>query len=139
MNNAAFPRADLDLAFALRSLIGHLGRLHLGGLLGHALMWLVAQRIGQVCGRMERLVARFRAGKLWTLPGRVVGVKVDEVGPAERVKLERIWPRESAWLVVMGGWKVAAVTGHLEAILTTPEMMELLIAAPAARRMLQPF
>ena len=88
---------------------------------------------------MERLVARFRAGKLWTLPGRVVGVKVDEVGPAERVKLERIWPRESAWLVVMGGWKVAAVTGQLEAILATPEMIELLIAAPAARRMLQPF
>ncbi len=111
--------------------------------MGQALMVLVHRRIGEVCGKMERMVARFRAGTLRIgvkrdvqpiLAGAVtVGLKA-----AGRTKVARIWPMRFAWLTALGGWKVAGVGAQMQAALEHPDMKALLVAAPQARRVLMP-
>ena len=142
-----FPSGEQDLAFSLRALGPELGGLCVRGVIAAALMWLVQRRVGLVIARFGRLVARFRAGGLRSgLPVRVVAARV--VGPRRLVGglatgdglgVGRVfWPRRFGWLVQLGGYRVAAVTGWLEGILGTPEMMALLVAAPQARRLLLP-
>ena len=105
-----------------------------------ALGLLLYRRLGQICGRMERMAARFAAGTLWRrAPGleRVPRVAVE--GKAVRGTAgERIWPRGFGWLVKAAGWQAAGYGSQLRAVLETPEMVALLAAAPQAARVLRP-
>ena len=101
-----------------------------------ALNVLLGRRLCEISGRMERLIARFEAGKLWRCKARVVLERVlVEVVP--RVSA-RVWPTRFAWLVVLGAWGVAGCGGQLRIVLERPEMVALLLASPQAVRILTP-
>lgn len=101
------------------------------GLLEHALAWLLYRRLGLVCRRMERLAARFLAGKVFLPRARVTRVAGGSTGV-------RVWPGRWAWLVRVAGWHAAGYGSQLAAVLGTPDMVALLRAAPQAGRMLKP-
>ena len=122
---------------AVRGQVGNWGA---QGLLGIALAMLVHRRLGQICQRMERLVARFQAGTLWRLPKRVAGARI-VAGDADGRRRERpavVLPGRFGWLVRAAAWRAAVYGGQLQAVLETPELVELLIAAPQAARILRP-
>ncbi len=136
--NASSPFSDLTVV--LRNLRGALGLWCTRGVLGHALALILHARLAGVGLRMERLVARFAAGRLWRVAGRVRGV-VPDGGAARglgRVWIARVWPGRFAWLVRMAGWQAAGFGSQLRAVLQTPEMVALLEASPQAGRMLRP-
>ena len=91
-------------------------------------------RISGIFGRIERMLVRFRAGRLW----RVVqkdGVRsrccrVAGRGPA--------LPRRFGWLVIAGKHQAMGFGLQVQTVLNTPDMVELLAASPQARRILQP-
>jgi len=98
---------------------------------------LVWGRISRASQRLERLIARWRAG---TLPGRrarvarrvVAGAAVD-AGAAPPVRL----PRRRGWLISV----VPDAVGYgsqLQHALSEPEWAEFLAAAPQAVRVLRP-
>ena len=95
---------------------------------------MVFQRINATFGRIERLLMRFRAGRLWTRtqtqkPGRRGEAKAGP-GPA--------LPRRFGWLVVAGRHQAAGFGCQLQAVLHEPEMVALLTASAQARRILRP-
>ena len=108
--------------------------------LSAALLGLLHQRLCQIAFKMERMLARFQAGKLWRLAPRAVVVKAvaGEVEARVIVAPARIWPTRFAWLVRLGGYRVAGCGGQLQAVLERPEMVALLLAAPQAGRILRP-
>ena len=92
-------------------------------------------RISRIAGQIERMLVRFRAGRLWhrTVSKPVQarrGGAVAGRGPA--------LPRRYGWLVRSGGWRAAGFGSQLHFLLATPEMTELLAAAPQAGRILRP-
>jgi hypothetical protein len=106
------------------------------GLVGHALGLLLYSRLAGICGRMERMIARFEAGRLWRRTP-VVGIgRAEGTGVGRRV--ERIWPCRFGWLVRLASWQAAGFGAQLRAVLETPEMVALLIACPQAGRVLLP-
>ena len=109
-------------------------------MLSLALVMLTHKRLGQICQEMERLTARFQAGKLWRMPARAVVVQsvAAEVVVTTRAKPELVLPRRFGWLVRAAAWRAAVYGGQLRLVLQTPEMVELLIAAPQAARILRP-
>jgi len=123
------PDITANLRMILRALLAALG------------MWrvtpstalLLHRRISATFARIERLLSRFRAGRLWQVTQRVQGrrgsVKAGR-GPA--------LPRTFGWLVQAGGHQAAGFGAQLQAVLTTPDMGELLAASPQARRILRP-
>ena len=120
---------------ALRGTVpGWFGR----GVLNAALVVLLFRRLGEICGQMERLAQRFQAGRLWRLAPRA-GDAGGAVGawPA-RVRVSRIWPGRFGWLLKAAAHHAAVYNGQLRVILQTPEMVELLMAAPQAARILRP-
>ena len=106
------------------------------GLVGHVLGLLLYQRISAVCGRMERIVARFEAGRLWRLPPRVGAGTAGGSGGVCR--MARVWPYGFGWLVKLASWQAAGYGSQLRAVLATPEMVALLVACPQAGRVLLP-
>jgi hypothetical protein len=88
-------------------------------------------RIGATLGRIERLLARFRAGRLWR------SVKVGPRGSGCRKSSARL-PRRFGWLVTMAGSEAACYGLQLQIVLNAPEMAELLAASPQAGRILRP-
>ena len=92
------------------------------------------RRIGRIAGRIERMLVRFRAGRLWRVTQRAQGQgrcgRIAGRGPA--------LPRRFGWLVQAGGHRAAAVGSQLQAVLNTPEMTALLAASPQAGRILRP-
>ena len=117
----------------LRALRGEVGGWHLRGLLSHVVMMLLYRRIGEICGKIERLAARFQAGRLWRRAPRArAGVRVAAKTGA------RIWPGRFAWLVRVAGYQAAGYGSQLRHILEQPEMVDLLKASPQAARILQP-
>jgi len=138
VNSPASRSPFSDLSLVLLTVRGRFGEWGPRGWLSQALTFFIYCRLGLVCSRMELLVARFQAGRLRQFKARtVVRVPAAEVRPA-RVKPEVAWPRQFGWMVWKAGWRAAGHGGQLQAILQTPEMMELLIAAPQAVRMLRP-
>ena len=117
----------------LRALRGEVGGWHLRGLLSHAVMMLLYRRIGEICGKIERLAVRVQAGLLRRRePGVKAGVRsVAKTGA-------RIWPGRFAWLVRVAGYQAAGYGCQLRHILEQPEMVELLKASPQAARILRP-
>jgi hypothetical protein len=93
---------------------------------------LLHRRIGVVLGRIERMMIRFRAGGLWRHQDRKARVG------AIRGRANCTLPRRFGWLVRAGGYRAAGFGSQLQALVQTPEMAELLAAAPQAGRLLRP-
>jgi len=150
MNNSVSP--SLSLSDVIRGLRGSVGGWAVRGWLSAVLGLLLYRRLGEIGGRMDRMLARFRAGGLWRLGPRAgVRAVADGVRPAAT---ERIWPgdptvklprdptaklpRRFGWLVRAASWHAAAYTGQLRLVLGQPEMVALLAASPQAVRILRP-
>jgi len=133
MNSSAPSSPYLDLSVVLRAVRGEVGGWTVRGLLSHILALLLFRRLGEICGKMERLVARFQAGRLWLRkPQTRAGArKAGKTGA-------RIWPGRFAWLVRAAGYQAAGYGCQLRHVLEQPEMVELLKAAPQAARILRP-
>ncbi len=98
-----------------------------------ALGIVLYRRIGTTLGRIERMLVRFRAGRLWTLPQRGAAARRTGCGASgARV------PRRFGWLVQAGGYQAAGFGSQLQALLNEPDMAGLLAASPQARRVLRP-
>ncbi len=116
-------------------------RLILRGLMATLGMWLVQpalavalyRRISPIAGRIERMLARFRAGRLWRATQRDAAMRRQ----AHR-KPAAALPRRFGWLVLAGGHQAASVGSQLQAVLNSPEMVELLAASAQAGRILRP-
>jgi hypothetical protein len=135
MKESVPPFSNLSaVILALRGSLGAWGKL---GWLGEALAWLVYRRLGEVCGKLERMVARYQAGRLWRRGVRVSG-GLGEGAVRRRVSRERIWPRKFGWLVRAASWQAAGFGSQLRAVLEHPEMVAFLQAAPQAARVLGP-
>ena len=127
---AGLQTAAANLRTVLRGLLAVLGMWKLEP----AQAVVLSNRINAVAGRIERMLVRFRAGRLWRRTGataqRAAGRQVAGRGPA--------LPRRFGWLLRIGGWKAAGVGAQLQTVLNTPEMSELLKASPQAVRILRP-
>ncbi len=112
----------------LRSLMGMWG-------LDGQMTVLIYNRSGQIFGRIERMLVRFRAGKLRVgmrrqSASRKVGEKAGR-GPA--------LPRKFGWIVDAGGYRAVGYRSQLVHLLTTEaEMVTMLESYPQARRVLRP-
>ncbi len=134
MNESVSPFSNLSaVILAVQGLLGGWGRL---GWLGQALVWLVHRRLGEVCGKLERMVARYQAGRLWRRGARGAVSPVAEAVPREVPK--RVWPRSFGWLVRAVSWQAAGYGSQLRALLEHPEVVAFLVAAPQAARVLGP-
>jgi hypothetical protein len=92
------------------------------------------QRISGTFSRIERMLVRYRTGKLRPvsvprvlMPGRKILNR-----PATRM------PRRYGWLVLAGKHHAACYGTQLQALLDTPEMAGLLEVSPQAKRILRP-
>jgi hypothetical protein len=116
------------------ALRGELGGWGVRGFLSVAVVLLLYRRLGGICGDMERLVARFQAGRLWRVDVRAVrGGKVSEGGGAVLMG-----PGRFGWLVRAASYHAAGFGSQLRAVLVQPEMVALLVAVPQAARILRP-
>ena len=122
-----------NLSVVLRALRGELGGWTVRRLLSEVLALLLYRRIGEICGKIERLVARFQVGRLWR---RASGASVGTRSAAKTGT--RIWPGRFAWLVRAASYQAAGYGCQLRHILGQPEMIELLKASPQAARILRP-
>ena len=95
---------------------------------------LIYRRIGEAAGRIERMLIRFRAGRLRRMTQRTAAQ--GRCGPA--AGRGPALPRRFGWLVRAGGHRAAAYRSQLELVLQSPDMVELLAAAPQAGRVLRP-
>ena len=127
---AASETISANLRTILRGVLAALGMWRLEA--AHAL--ILYRRIGGIGQQIERMLTRFRAGRLWRILhrtrvqrrcGRVAGR-----GPA--------LPRRFGWLVQAGGHQAASFGSQLQTVLNAPEMIALLAASPQAGRMLRP-
>ena len=133
MNASATPSPYLSLSAVLRALRGEVGGWHLRGMLSHVVMMLLYRRIGENCGKIERLVVRFQAGRLLRRE------PVSRAGVRNAAKTgARIWPGRFGWLVRAASYQAAGYGCQLRHVLEQPEMVELLKAAPQAARILRP-
>ncbi len=96
-------------------------------------MLLLHRRIAATGRGIERLLARYRAGRLWRVARRARG-QCQRAHLAASVML----PRRFGWLVQAGGHQAAGFGAQLQAVLNTPDMVALLAASPQAGRMLRP-
>ncbi len=90
-------------------------------------------RISATFGQIERMLQRFRAGRLLQMPPRVV-VQGRKTCRKPGIRL----PRRFGWLVQAGGHQAACAGLQLQTALSAPEMVELLAVSPQARRVLRP-
>jgi hypothetical protein len=126
--------ATLDPMAALRVILHGL-RAALGGWrLEARLGILLHRRVGEVSGRIERMLLRFRAGKLWRRTARTAQVVRHGKAAGDEPSL----PRRFGWLVKIGGYRAAGYRAQLEMALQAPEMAALLAAAPQAARIMRP-
>ncbi len=130
----------MSLSAVILGLRGSVGAWSLRGWLSAALGLLLHRRLGEICRRMERMAARFAAGRLWRIGAGEARAPRDAV-VADGVRGqagERIWPLGFGWLMKAASWPAAGFGSQLRAVLETPEMVALLVAAPAAGRVLRP-
>lgn len=129
------PSPYSNLSAVLRALVGAMGGWRVRGLLSQALMLLLYRRLSGIYGQMERLASRFAAGRLWR--GRT-GPRGPRVVAHAAAPAARIWPGRFGWLVRAASFEAAGYGSQLRAVLGTPEMVALLVAAPQAARILRP-
>ena len=89
------------------------------------------RRIGGLAGRIERMLIRFRAGRLWRVERRA-----GRLGAIRQAN--GALPRRFGWLVQAGGHRAASFGSQLQAVLNAPEIGALLAASPQAGRLLRP-
>ena len=118
-----------NLRTILRGLLAALG----GWGLEAGLALLLYRRIAPVAGRIERMLMRLRAGRLWRVTQRGA-VK----GRQARRRPDFALPRRLGWLVQVGGHRAACFGAQLQHVLNAPEMTALLTASPQAVRLLRP-
>ena len=96
------------------------------------LLVAVCGRIGRMRTRLERLVARWRAGRL-------LAPRKSRAGAVRRpsVRVPSIIPRTPAWLLVAVR-EAASVRSQLEHLLSDAECEAFLAAVPQAGRILRP-
>ena len=105
----------------------------LGAWLEPTLAVLMHRQASRTISKIERMLARFRTGRLWrvtqrrAVPGRRAPGK-----PAARL------PRRFGWLVLAGKHHAACFGTQLQTVLATPDMAELLAASAQAKRVLRP-
>jgi hypothetical protein len=129
-STAALPALD-PIASTLRTVLrGLMAAIGLFGL-DSAQAVAMHRRIARVGQQIERMLVRFRAGKLWRVTERKA--RSGAFGCAERTL-----PRRFGWLVRAGGYRAAAYGSQLQTLLAAPEMAELLAVSPAAVRLLRP-
>ena len=116
-----------DLRTILRGLLAAIGGFGLDAVRALVLY----RRIGGLAGRIERMLMRFRAGRLWRMPARAV-----RIGAIR--KSNCTLPRRFGWLVQAGGHRAAVFGTQLQAVLLTPEMAALLAESAQAGRLLRP-
>ena len=162
MESSASSSAYQGLSVVLRTLMVAVGAWGGRGLLRPVLTLLLWGRVSRIRVRMERLVARFEAGRLRSVWPRPVpaptaaglmggaaapdstgcGVVADGLGVLgggrARRPTGRVWPGRFGWLVRMASWQAAGYGSQLRTVLETPEMVALLIAAPQAVAILRP-
>jgi hypothetical protein len=106
--------------------------------LSQALAMLLFQRLGGICGKLERLAARFEAGRLWHIAARA---PISRTLAADRPLCAAAalrWPGRFGWLVRAASYHAAGYGSQLRTVLGQPEMVALLVAAPQAARILRP-
>jgi len=137
MSSSAPISPYLNLSTVLRALRGEVGGWVGRRLLSEVLGLLLFRRLGEICGKIERLAARFQAGRLWRrAPRAAAGERLRaEVAP---MRVARIWPGRFGWLVRAAAHHAAVHGLQLRMILERPEMVELLKASPQAARILRP-
>lgn len=136
------PSPFLDLPIVLRAMLGRVGEWRLRGLFDDVVMFLLHRRVSMAIAQMERMVARFAAGRLWRRPA---GVVADAITPGtlsdaadSRTGGGRVWPGQFGWLVRLAGWQAVGYREQLRHLLQTPDIVALLAAAPQAGRVLRP-
>ena len=116
-----------NLRMILRGLMAALGAWRVET----AVALVLHRRIGATLGRIERMLIRFRAGRLWRMPPRAA-----RLGAIR--KSNCTLPRRFGWLVQAGGHRAAVFGTQLQAVLLTPEMAALLAESAQAGRLLRP-
>ncbi len=91
-------------------------------------------RIGRIFRRIERMLVRFRAGKLRQATPR----EAAQHRHRTRQKPAIVLPRRFGWLVVAGKHEAVCFGGQLKHLLNEPEMAALVEASPQARIVLRP-
>ncbi len=99
-----------------------------------ALTVLFYNRSGQIVAKIERMLLRFRAGRLWRVTRREGGQRrqasIASRGPA--------LPRKFGWAIQAGKHQAVIYGLHLRQLLDEPDMAAMLEAAPQAKRVLRP-
>ena len=128
---AAFDAASANLRIVLRGLWAALGAWGLEAALG----LLLYRRVSETLRRIERMLARFRAGTL----RRAATPSTQRAGRCGAIRRANCTlPRRFGWLVRACGWRAAGYGSQLQTVLSTPEMSELLAQSPQAVRILRP-
>ena len=94
----------------------------------------VSNRAGRIFWQIERMLARFRAGRLRQATPRGVPARQRRARQTPAIRL----PRKFGWLVMAGKHQAAGYGLQLQHVLSDPEMAALLEASPQARRVLRP-
>ena len=95
---------------------------------------LMSARAGRIFGRIERMLARFRAGKLRQGMQRAAcqGRRARKAGDGPAL------PRRFGWLVIAGKHQAVGYGSQLQHLLNEPDMAAMLNSSPQARRVLRP-
>ncbi|MDR3522635.1 MAG: hypothetical protein P4L66_00880 [Acetobacteraceae bacterium] len=133
MTSSAPLSASLSLLTVLHALRGSVGGWQKRGVFNTLLALLLHRRLGEICGKIARLMTRFRAGRLVR---RASGTPQGVRGVAQRGA--RFWPGRFGWLVRAVSYEAAGYGSQLRHLLEQPDMVELLTAAPQAARLLRP-
>ena len=125
------PRETISahLRLILRGLLAALG----GWRLEPVIALVLYRRVSVTLGRIERMLVRFRAGRLWRVTHRAARAEQR----SHRHSVAPL-PRRFGWLVQIGGHQAACVGTQIQAVLNAPEMAELLAASVQAQRILRP-
>ena len=104
-----------------------------GGGVPEALIVLIWRRVRRVEGRLQGLLARFRAGRPMVLRARTAPL----ASGIRRTGSSRL-PRRFGWLLELVPTHAAGYASQLRAVLEEAEVQALLAASPQARRVLAP-
>ena len=117
------------VAFIVKGLRGVLAELGVRRLLDGAIVLLIWNRLGRIAQEFAVVAERVRAG---TLPaGRRAAVASAPASPRPpRPPSPDGMPAGFAWLIRLGGWQAAGFGSQLQHLLSNPEMVALISAAP---------
>jgi hypothetical protein len=121
------------LALTLEGLCRAVAARVVGQAMATWMILLVWRRVRRIEGQVQRLLVRFREGRLRVRAAAQAGGAGGRSGGAAQAL-----PRGFAWLLPLVPSEAACFAGQLSTLLVEPEMVALLQAAPQARRVLAP-